>query len=101
MTDDRSAEDDRKASEAGKEIDIFSIEVLGYNRRHPEPGQPTPGSTIQWVEARKAKLAARNKALGAGLWWLLAAVGGFLIPAIGPWVMKKLGLLWLLTSAGA
>ena len=92
MTDDRSAEDDRKASETGKEIDRFSIDVLGYNRRHPEPGQPSPGSTIRWVEEFRTGRVSRKKILGGGLWWLLAAVAGTLITAIGTWVTKKLGL---------
>lgn len=92
MTDDRSAEDDRKASEADKEIDRFSIAVLGYNRRHPEPGQPSPGSTLRRAEEAMASREIRKKRNEKIFYWVLGGAGSAIVAAFSPWIMKKLGL---------
>ena len=91
MTDARDDEDDRNANAAGKAIDSFSIEVLGYNRRHPEPGQPSPGSTLRRAELAMADREARKKWLGRILILVASGVVSVFAGIAVPWIIKKLG----------
>ena len=69
----------------------FSAVILGYDPEHPEPGQPTPGSTLRRAELAMADREARKKWLGRILILVASGVVSVFAGIAVPWIIKKLG----------